>query len=377
VPLIALGFSVFTSFSGFQKLADRVRTALLSHLLPTSQQVVEAYLAEIAQRAGTLSVFGVLGLLLTAAALLHTMEEAFNDIWRVRRSRSWMAKLTAFWAVMTLMPLFVGASISITTWFASLPIAQEVRHGLDFAFEAPFLLPWLMSSLGFFAAYLLLPNRRVPKLPAAIAGLVAGGLFEIAKLGFAFYVTQLAHFERLYGALAALPVFLVWLYLVWVIVLFGAELSYCLRYPESAHERLAHPAQRRFYLLRAFTEIVRAQQQGAPTDARLLARAIGLPEIAAIDIAEQLVAAGLVRRVEGDAPAWLPVVDPHRCTLADLVQRLEGALAADDEAHRSDAIARLILARAKRAERAACRKLAQTTIAELASCAASKPSQGS
>ncbi|RME86176.1 MAG: YihY family inner membrane protein, partial [Zetaproteobacteria bacterium] len=314
VPLAALGFSIFSRFQAFAEVARKVRAAVLAHLLPTSQQAIEQYLASMAERAPALSVFGILGLVIVATALLHTTEEAFNDIWRVQRKRPWLMKLAAFWTMMTLAPLLFGASITITTWFATLPIAKELEAGTRFLREAPFLLPWLMSSFGFFAAYLLLPNQRVPKLAALVAGMIAGALFELAKTGFAYYVTNLAHFERLYGALTALPVFLVWLYLVWLITLWGAELTYCIEHPRSAHEHLRRAGERRFYALLALIELGRLHREGRAADVQALGARLRLPRIAVEEVMADLVRAELAVRVEaeGEKIRWAPGCDLHQ-----------------------------------------------------------------
>jgi len=266
VPLVVLGFSVFTSFQAFDNIAIHIRSALLEYLLPTSQQVVQEYLAGVTEKAGTLSVFGIIGLLLASTALLNTMEEAFNGIWRIKRKRSLLSKFITFWSLLTLSPILIGASVTITSYFAALPIIRDVTETATFIQEVPFLLPWLISSSAMTALYMVLPNTRVPLRYAIVGGLIAGGLFELTKLGFTFYVTELASFEKIYGVLGTLPVFLIWLYLIWVVVLIGAEVTYCLQNPEQSQrhgEWLNRAGVRNFFchliLLRAAQAIQRSQ----------------------------------------------------------------------------------------------------------------------
>jgi len=178
-------------------------------------------------------MFGIIGLLITITALLTTMEEAFNDIWRIKKRRSHYARFITFWSLLTLSPILLGASISITSYFAALPILHDVSESSSIFQHIPFLIPWLISSLAMMALYISLPNTSVQIRPAMLAGLIAGALFEISKLGFTFYVTELANYEKLYGTLGTLPIFLIWIYLTWVIVLFGAEANVCLQSPKS------------------------------------------------------------------------------------------------------------------------------------------------
>lgn len=260
VPLVALGFSVFTSFQAFDAVAGHVRSALLEYLLPTSQEVVQSYLGDVASKATALSIFGILGLLFTATALLNTMEEAFNSIWRISRARPWLSKFVTFWSILTLSPILIGASITITSYFAALPVIRDVTEGASVIGQVPFLLPWLISSIAMTTLYSVLPNTPVPFRYALIGGLVAGALFEATKLGFTFYVTELANYEKVYGVLGTLPVFLIWLYLIWVVVLLGAQVVFCLQHPEQSSRRdlpFVKPGVRKFY---AYLILLRAAQ---------------------------------------------------------------------------------------------------------------------
>jgi len=266
VPLVALGFSVFTSFQAFDSVSGTVRDTLLQYLLPTSQQAVQDYLGSVTSKTTALSVFGILGLLFTATALLNTIEEAFNAIWRITRDRAWLSKFITFWATLTLAPILIGASISITSYFAALPVLKHVAEGATVIGHMPFVLPWLMSSLALTSLYIVLPNTSVPFRYAVVGGLIAGALFEGTKFGFAFYITHLANYERLYGALSTLPIFLIWLYLIWVIVLIGSEITFCLQHPEQSHRRHSsyqRPGMQQFYshliLLRAAQALKRGE----------------------------------------------------------------------------------------------------------------------
>lgn len=328
VPLVALGFSVFTSFQAFDEIASSVRDTLLEYLLPTSQQAVQEYLGSVTDKTTALSVFGILGLLFTATALLNTIEEAFNSIWRITRDRAWFSKFVTFWATLTLAPILIGASISITSYFAALPVLKHVAEGASAIGHIPFVLPWLMSSLALTTLYMVLPNTTVPFRFAIVGGLVAGALFEATKFGFAFYVTHIANYERLYGALSTLPIFLVWLYLVWVIVLVGAEISFCLQHPEQSHRKHSHylrPGISQFYAHLILLRAAEALRQGRTLSLEEILDETGVPQNIMQEWLDQLCNLGLLRSTapgsSGQA-AWLPGRSPDELTLLHIYQAL-------------------------------------------------------
>jgi len=326
VPLVALGVSVFSSFHAFDVVAGRIRDMLLSNLLPTSHHVVENYLGTIADRTTALSVFGIIGLLVTTTALLNTVEEAFNHIWRITRARPWLSKFTAFWATLTLAPVLIGASITITSYFTALPILRDVTAHAVTLQKAPFLIPWVMSSLALATVYMVLPNTRVPFRFAMSGGLIAGALFELAKDCFAFYVTNLAHYERLYGALGTLPVFLIWLYLIWVVVLMGSEIVFCLQHPDQSHKEkatFAQPGVQQFFAHLILVRAAEALQKGHVLHMEALSRETGLPDNILQEWLDTLCRKGLLRIIKDQGTeAWIPGMDADHLYLSEIHQDL-------------------------------------------------------
>ncbi len=327
VPMVALGFSVFTSFQAFDTMAGSVRDSLLHYLLPTSQKAVQDYLGTVADKTTAISVFGVIGLLFTATALLNTIEEAFNDIWRITRARAWLSKFITFWATLTLAPILIGASITITSYFTALPVIRHVAEGASYISQAPFLVPWMMSSLAMASLYTVLPNTSVPFRYAAVGGLVAGALFEWAKFGFAFYVTEVANYERLYGALSTLPIFLIWIYLIWVIVLLGSEIAFCLQHPEQSHRQnssFQKPGIRQFYSHLILLRAAQALHVGDTLKMHDLIEETDLPNNILQEWLDQLCAIQLLRRTDSgnDESGWLPGFDSEQMTLFEIFRRL-------------------------------------------------------
>ncbi len=327
VPMVVLGFSVFTSFQAFEDMAGSVSNALLEYMLPTSQQVVQDYLGTVAEETTTLSVFGIIGLLFVATALLNTVEEAFNDIWRITRARAWLSKFIVFWATLTLTPILIGASISITSYFTALPVLKEVAEGASYISEAPFLVPWLMSSMAMACLYYVLPNTTVPFRYAAVGGLIAGALFEWTKIGFAFYVTEIADYERLYGALSTLPIFLLWIYLAWVIVLLGSEIAFCLQHPEQSHRQnssFQKPGVRQFFSHLVLLRAVQAQHAGNTLKLNELIEETDVPNNILQEWLDRLCEDGLLRSTVShrEEAGWLPGFDVDKMNLDDIFQNL-------------------------------------------------------
>ncbi len=369
VPLVALGVSVFSGFQFFEDAAARLRDALLAYLVPASREPIEAYLDTIADRSAALPVFGVIGLLVTATALLNTVEEAFNAIWRITRARSWLSRFIVFWSILTLAPLLIGASLTITSYFAALPVVRDVAAGASRISELPFLLPWLMSSLALTAMYVVLPNTSVPLRHALAGGVVAGALFELSKFGFAFYVTHVANYQRIYGALSTLPIFLIWLYLVWVVVLIGAETAFCLHHPEQSSRRRSFflaPGVRQFFAHLMLAKAALAHRQGRAIRLDDLAEELNAPDNILQEWLDELTNKGLLQRVEGDSGGWVLAIDACRLTLEEIHARLNAPAMSIPKAWRETSFGRLLAGLHFRLERERAESLAGVTLAELA-----------
>ncbi len=338
VPLVALGMSAFTSFHAFDAVAGKISDLLLSNLLPTSHDVVQNYLGSVADKATALSVFGIIGLLVTSTALLNTVEEAFNHVWRITRSRPLLSKFIAFWATLTLAPIMIGASITITSYFTALPLINKVSASAALLDHVPFVLPWLMSSLALATLYMVLPNTRVPFRFAIVGGLAAGALFELSKIGFAFYVTNMVNYEKLYGALGTLPVFLIWLYLVWVLVLIGSEIVFCLQHPEQSTKRHAvfsDPGTQKFFSHLILLRAALAQQQGKALNMPQLIAETEVPENILQEWLDTLCKQGLLHHIQDSGSEyWVPARDADSLFLSDIHNALaDSAMHIPDQWH--------------------------------------------
>jgi membrane protein len=157
--------------------------------------------------------------------MMATIEQTFNDIWRVRQQRRLLQRFLTYWAILTLGPLLIGASLSLTSQLFSLALfdGRGVLHDArGMLLQA---LPVALEVLTFMMLYTLVPNAPVKWRHALVGGVFAALLFELAKHGFAYYVTRVPTYQTIYGALAALPIFLVWIYLSWLVILLGAVVT--------------------------------------------------------------------------------------------------------------------------------------------------------
>jgi membrane protein len=226
VPLMTVALAIFAAFPAADRFSAAVQDFLFANFVPTAGEVLQQYLQEFADKASRLTGAGFAFLIVVALMLMRTIDAALNAIWEVREPRSPLNQFVIYWAILSLGPLLIGLSLFATSYLVSLPLFSEVTGGSGRKLLE--LAPILASTLGFSLVYWLVPNRRVPPSHALAGGILAGVLFEVAKRGFAWYLTNFPTYEAIYGALATIPIFLVWLYLTWIVALLGAEFTHTL-----------------------------------------------------------------------------------------------------------------------------------------------------
>lgn len=224
-PMVALAYVVFSRLPFAQELHAAVERFLMATLLPgKAGGAIADYVGAVALRADRLTLWGAAGLILTALMQLLTIEHAFNDIWRVRAARPLAQRLGIHLLVLLLGPLVFGSALLATTYLAGVSFGLfEGGKWLSTVFFR--LLPLAFLTLLFSAVYWSLPNRAVPAIHALIGGLLAA--FAVSGLHqlFSLYVAGFAVYRELYGAFAAVPIFLSWLYASWSVILAGALVS--------------------------------------------------------------------------------------------------------------------------------------------------------
>lgn len=225
VPLLAVILSLFTAFPLFTDFKESLDAFLTNNLMPPSMsENIMSYLNAFAQQASRLTTIGVGFLIVTSIMLMMTIDEALNKIWHIRRQRPISQRILVYWAILSLGPIMLGASLWATAF-----LARE-KFGLtdDLSLLSSILvslIPILLSVIGFTLLYLVAPNGKVALKDALIGGFTTALLLEIMKAGFTYYITRFPSYTLIYGTFATIPLFLLWIYLSWLVVLFGASVT--------------------------------------------------------------------------------------------------------------------------------------------------------
>lgn len=356
VPLLAAVFAILSVFPAFASLRGHVSEFIFRNFVPAAGHAVQGYLLQFADNASRLTTLGVLVLLVSALLMMAAIEERFNRIWRVPVRRKGSARFLLYWVALTLGPLLIAAGVGASSWVYAQPLVQGVaRHGL-FGMRLWAVLPFLITLVGLSVMYQVVPNCRVRWRNALVGALIAALLFELVRKGFVLYVRHFANYREIYGALAAIPIFLIWVYLSWVIVLLGATLTATFHGFEYRHKDELLPPRCEFIgLLRVLQHFVLAQREGCGlTEAAISRRERFLRGEMLQRYLDDLQRAGLVRRTE--AREWVLARDLDGVTLADLLHAGDYRLPADSVSLQRAAAtlpqeARVVLQRAETALR--------------------------
>lgn len=234
VPLVAVAFSVLNAFPMFSGLRLDIEHFVYANIVPSRGEEIQIYINGFVENIGRMTTVGVLFLVVVALMLIHNIDKTLNKIWRVHKRPRLMISLSIYWMILTLGPIMLGASIALTSYLASLThLADNYTPGLSSLLLR--LAPYAVSLLGFFMLYQLVPNTKVRYSHALWGALFSSVLFEMLKKAFALYIHHFPSYQAIYGALALVPILFVWVYLSWLVVLLGAELTALLQ--ELQHQR--------------------------------------------------------------------------------------------------------------------------------------------
>jgi membrane protein len=333
VPILAISLGILSAFPMFAAFKDRALQLAFSTLVPRVGDTVAEYVATFTEMAGQTTALGLAVLGCTAVLLIATIEQRLDEIWRVHSPRPWFLRLTVYWTVLTLGPVLFGVALSLSTEPDGLKVFLDAHPDLaavigDSLRVLAFLLPWMIETLGLTILYSLLPHCPVRWRDAAIGAAVAGGLLEVCRAGLAVYLEHFDSYHAIYGALAAIPIFLLSMYSSWSVVLFGAEIAAALpRWEIEGLPRRTSAPPDLDLALDILQGLETARRRGASARPAGLARALGRATGPLVSCLEQLAEAGFA--VEGRDGAFVLGRDLATATLADL------ALALEDGARRS------------------------------------------
>lgn len=304
VPTFAIAVSLLSALPFFEDVLVQIKLFLLMNLVPEiASKIITVYMEEFRVNAARLTTMGVIMLFVTALALMVTVDRSINAIWRSQRTRRWWVSLLAYVMLLTMGPVLIGLSVSVTTYLM-MTLSNEIVdvpariHG--FLLQ---IVPISMSAIAFFLLYRLVPHQKVNWLDALVGGVIAAVMFELAKEVFAIYV-RWAPLSIVYGAFAAVPFFLLWIYLSWLVVLLGAELAASLDDWRTGRWRTRGNAP---HLGDAVGVVQRLfDAKGAGVSFVLLREATHLPPGELDQVLDHLVASGLVQRQGRDSYAIPP-----------------------------------------------------------------------
>ena len=225
VPFFAVSFALFTRFPSFRFFEDATEEYLLKSLLPADiARTILKYLSQFAANASDLTLVGSLFLLLTAIALLLTVENALNQIWNVKRNRPFVKRVGMYLLMLAAGPTVLGVSLWATSYLlgASLGVIGSLPSSARFVLN---LGPMVLSMVGLTSLFYFVPNTKVRRRDAIAGGLIASVAFELGKRGFTAYLLKVPTYKAVYGTFAAFPIFLLWVYFSWLVTLTAALIT--------------------------------------------------------------------------------------------------------------------------------------------------------
>ena len=257
VPILTVVLTLAAEVPATQQLVVLLRGFIFKNLVPEAAgKVVSIYLEQFAQNAAQLTFIGLAMIIVSAVTMLFTIDSVFNDIWRTRNQRAWFKRLAAYVMLLIFGPLLIGASLWTTSF-----VLDFTNDFTDLNRAVPLLdavvlkvVPFLLTTVALILAYRIIPNRHVPAAHALAGGLFAALLFEMTKHVFVAYVVGMPTYSLVYGAFASVPIFLVWLFCCWIVVLIGAEVTATFSYFRHPDAQANDPLER----LRAAVAMINA-----------------------------------------------------------------------------------------------------------------------
>lgn len=349
VPILTIALAIFTTFPLFNTFRASLEAYFVRNLMPQGiANTILGYLTQFSSKATRLSAVGAVALIVTAVMMMLMIDRVFNQIWRVKTTRPITQRILVYWAIVTLGPLLIGASITLTSYVFT-ATNGVVRNSIPFSGGVLYsTISILLTTVAFTLLYIVVPNRLVEWRDALCGGLLAAIAFEVVKRLFAVFVVQVPTYTVVYGAVAAFPIFLVWIYLGWLITLGGAVVTAAL--PIVKYERWWHVPQPGSAFVDAMALLAvlyeaRTNANSAVVDTKLLRdkTRLGFDESEAL--LEKMLDANWVGRIKTEGPKrmqwgkritdgldrWVLLANPQQLTLADVYRVFVFDVASDSQ----------------------------------------------
>jgi membrane protein len=315
VPLFTVALAISTAFPVFDETIAVLQKFVFENFLPDARgiETIAEQVQSFTANAGRLTAIGIGFFVVTAVMLMLTIDEALNRIFRVQRRRPLLQQVLIYWAVITLGPVLIGGSLSMSSFAIGASLGWL---NLDLLADAVLrILPFIFTCAALTLLYAVVPYRYVEFRHALVSGLLAGVLFELAKRGFAVYLTKFPTYTLVYGAFATIPIFLAWLYLSWAVVLAGATLTAMLPAYRLAEGRRV-PGQELAEALAVFGALARAQSDGRVVPLRRLSKQVRVVPHRCEAVLERARDLGWTARTERDG--WLLTRDADAMKLEEI-----------------------------------------------------------
>ncbi|HYR05912.1 MAG TPA: YihY family inner membrane protein [Gallionella sp.] len=318
VPLLTIALTMFSAFPVFEDFSSQIKAYLVNNLMPDmAGKIITQYMRQFTESAMRLTAVGIVLLAVTAMLMMLTIDHAFNTIWRASRPRPLFKRLAVYWAVLTLAPLLIGASLSLTSWLVGLSMGYAEQIPI-FSVGVLKVLPVLFTTLAFTMLFQLVPNRYVPRSHALIGAIVAAIIFESMNRVFGYYISHFPTYKLVYGAFASVPIFLIWVYLSWLTILIGAVIAASLSHWRAPVVQDLSSATQLLDVLRVLQFMASGLQQGRVSTFPEMSRSLHLGYDILEKILEKLAGADMVHKAEGQG--WLLVRDMSHIHTAELLR---------------------------------------------------------
>ncbi|WP_180042081.1 MULTISPECIES: YihY family inner membrane protein [unclassified Acinetobacter] len=277
VPMLTVFLVIISSIKALEPARQQLQQLIYSHFLPRTTIAFDKAFTAFTDKSSNLTVIGILFLFVTTVMMLSSIETVFNRIWRVKETRGGIIGFMRYWTIISLGPILLGSAFAISSTVASLNVLSNNFAGYEV--DGEFILwgiSFVLTILGFFILNWTIPNRSVPIKAALIAGTFSAVVFELLKNLFGIIMSNFTSYEIVYGAFAAIPIFLLWIFLSWNIVLLGVEISYALTAFNSGKEPKRHPV---IMLLDLMELFYKKQQSGESVSDEEALEVLGRDEI--------------------------------------------------------------------------------------------------
>lgn len=277
VPMLTVFLVIISSIKALEPARQQLQQLIYSHFLPRTTIAFDKAFTAFTDKSSNLTVIGILFLFVTTVMMLSSIETVFNRIWRVKETRGGIIGFMRYWTIISLGPILLGSAFAISSTVASLNVLSNNFAGYEV--DGEFILwgiSFVLTILGFFILNWTIPNRSVPIKAALIAGTFSTIVFELLKNLFSIIMSNFTSYEIVYGAFAAIPIFLLWIFLSWNIVLLGVEISYALTAFNSGKEPKRHPV---IMLLDLMELFYKKQQSGESVSDEEALEVLGRDEI--------------------------------------------------------------------------------------------------